>query len=255
MKNKISVIGSGNIAWHLSHALDKSGHVIDQVISRNELHAKELAEKFGAFYSNRLESVNPGVDVVLICVSDDQIESVVSGLPFTQAIVAHTCGSQPIDILSGPSKNTGIFYPLQSFSKTRKVDMLKVPFLLEASNNTSLRSLETLADSISNHVTFADSATRLKYHLSAVFANNFVNHLFDLADRFLSKNNLDFNVLKPIILETAAKVQDMTPRDAQTGPAKRGDRHTIEKHLELLKDDPKLAELYNFLSNNIGHFD
>ncbi|MBO6517531.1 MAG: DUF2520 domain-containing protein [Bacteroidia bacterium] len=252
MKLKIGFIGSGNVAWHLAHALDSAGHTISQVISRNENHAKELAGKFGAFFSNRLDTFDTRLDVCLICVSDDQIDQVINALPASTCIIAHTCGSQPLDVLQPASPNIGVFYPLQSFSKHKVVDMYKVPFLLEASNNRTFDRLESLADGISNKVSRANSETRLKYHLAAVFVNNFVNNLFDKAAQYLEASHLDFSVLKPIILETASKVQELTPKEAQTGPARRGDIETLTKHRKLLANHPRLLELYDFLSSDLG---
>ncbi len=255
MKLKLGFIGSGNVAWHLSHALDSAGHTISQIISRNEAHAKTLAERFDAFYSDKLHTFDVNLDVCIICVSDDQISEVVNQLPASECIITHTCGSQSIDILKDSSPNIGVFYPLQSFSKEKDVDMLSVPFLLEASNSQTSDTLWNLANSIANKITNADSTTRLKYHLAAVLVNNFANHLFHEASNYLEANDLDFDVLKPIILETASKVQKLSPEAAQTGPAKRGDMDTIEKHRNLITSNPDLAKLYNFLTNRLGQFD
>lgn len=252
MKLNVGFIGSGNVAWHLSHAIDSAGHTVSQVISRNEDHAKELAVKFGALYSTRLSSVDASMDVCIICVSDNQIQTVVEQLVPSRVLMVHTCGSQRMDVLTPCSPNIGVFYPLQSFSKGRSTDMMKVPFLLEASSSSNYQILEKLADSISNSVQPADSETRLKYHLAAVFVNNFTNYLFQESASFLEENQLDFDVLKPIILETALKVQHLSPKDAQTGPAKRGDVVTIAKHRELMQQSPALLELYNELTKRLS---
>ncbi len=252
MKYRVGFVGSGNVAWHLSHALDSAGHDIVQIISKTESNAKELAEKFGSFYSTDLSYVDNRLDVCICCVSDDQLSIVAESLVNSKTFIVHTCGSQPMDILKNASTNFGVFYPLQSFTKGQKTDMLQVPFMLEASNNRSLSILNELADSISNKVSFCDSTTRLKYHLSAVFVNNFVNRLYSEAYDYLESNELDFDVLKPIILETARKVQRTKPKDAQTGPAKRGDVDTISKHKELLVDNSELAQLYDLLTKTIG---
>lgn len=251
MKYKIGFIGSGNVAWHLAHAVDLVGHTVVQVISRTEENAFNLAKRFGAHYSNNLASVDLTVDLLLLCVSDDEIENVVAQLPRNKCIVAHTCGSRSLEDVADCSPNHGVFYPLQTFSKNRDVDMLSVPFLLEASNNQSYKVLEDIADSISNNVRRASSKERLQYHLAAVFANNFANHMFDKAAQFLADHKLDFDVLRPIILETAQKVQQLSPADAQTGPAKRGDEDTLAKHQDLLLENKDILELYNLLSDSL----
>lgn len=251
MKYKVSFIGSGNVAWHLSHALDAAGHTIEQVISKTEENAAELAKKFGSYFSDDISKIDTSVDACICCVSDDQLKTVVHSIPKSRMIILHTCGSQSMDILEPASPNFGVFYPLQSFSKGKAIDMLNVPFLLEASNNQTNDVVHALADSISNNIRQANSTQRLQYHLSAVFANNFVNRLYHEADRYLQENDLDFSVLIPIIQETAAKIKTLSPKDAQTGPAKRGDIQTIEKHLKLLADHKDLQQLYVNFTNAI----
>ncbi len=252
MKCKIGFIGSGNVAWHLAHAMDLVGHTIVQVISRTEKNAFDLAKRFGAHHSDKLSSIDLTCDVLLICVSDDAIHNVIAQLPQNKCIIAHTCGSRPIEDVATVSPNHGVFYPLQTFSKGTKVDMLKVPLLLEASNNKTYQVLDEIADSISNNVRRANSKERLQYHLAAVFANNFANHMFEKAHQFLSENQLDFDVLRPIILETARKVQQLSPSEAQTGPAKRGDTETLAKHRDLLTENKNTLQLYNLLSESLN---
>ena len=251
MKYKVGFIGSGNVAHHLAHALDKAGHQIHQVISRHIQHAEQLAEPFGAFASDNLLELDTKLDLVLICVSDDQIEAVAQHLTHSNLTIAHTCGAKHINTLSPASPNYGVFYPLQSFSKDRDVNMLQVPFLLEASNNNTQHILEVVAESISNSIRLVNSADRLKYHMSAVLVNNFVNHLYDQAAQYLESENLDFDVLRPIILETAQKVQGISPREAQTGPAKRGDQGTLDLHRSQLQTNPELSRIYEDLSKAI----
>ncbi|MFT5511899.1 MAG: putative short-subunit dehydrogenase-like oxidoreductase (DUF2520 family) [Bacteroidia bacterium] len=252
MNLKIGFIGSGNVARHLSRALNAIGHNVVQIISKTSKNAEALAADFDCAHSNKVKSILDDVELCIICVSDNQIEAVIKQLPESDRIVVHTCGSVAMDVLKPSSKNIGVFYPLQSFSKDREPDMTTVPFLLESSNPETLIILHQIANAISHYVLSADSETRLKYHLSAVFVNNFVNHLYTEASLYLEDNDLDFNVLKPIIKETALKIQNHPPKLAQTGPAKRGDQVTLDKHLELLKQDKSLAKLYKELSAAIA---
>lgn len=251
MKLEIAFIGAGNVAWHLAHAMDKAGHSISQIISRTEESAKELAVNFGAHFSTNLNSLYAKNDVCLICVPDDQLEMVLEKMPPVNAILAHTCGPKPMEMLYQKSSVYGIFYPLQTFSKHRELNMLEVPVMIEASSPIAHQTLFSLADDISNRVMNVNSEDRRKYHLSAVFTNNFVNYLYSLSDQYLEMNQLDFEVLKPIILETAEKIRSMKPEDAQTGPARRGDIHTLEKHIEMLGENSELKEVYELLSKSL----
>lgn len=251
MKLKIGFIGSGNVARHVARALNTTGHDIVQIISRSKANAKALADEFGCGYSDQVNKIDPTVELCIISVSDDQIAEVVSNLPNSDRIVVHTCGSQPMDLLHSVGNNYGILYPLQSFSKDRTPDITTVPFLLEASNPETLIVIHKIASSLSHFVLQADSTTRLKYHLSAVLVNNFVNYLYSEAESFLKDHALDFNVLKPIIKETAFKIQNHSPIASQTGPAKRGDQETIQKHQSLLESDEHLAKLYMMLTKAI----
>ncbi|MFT5724413.1 MAG: putative short-subunit dehydrogenase-like oxidoreductase (DUF2520 family) [Bacteroidia bacterium] len=251
MKLKIGFIGSGNVAWHFARALNAAGHSIIQVISREKNHAKALADVYDCVYSTDVKKLSPDVELCIVCVSDDQLTTVAKQIPSSDNIVVHTCGSHSINILETTGENHGVFYPLQSFSKDRQVDINSVPFLLEASNPETLIVLHTIASSLSHYVLTSDSEARLKYHLSAVLVNNFVNHLYVEAETYLIDNQLDFNVLKPIIKETAMKIQNLSPVEAQTGPAKRGDDETIKQHLKLLEDSKNLKALYKTLSDVI----
>ncbi len=251
MKLDLVFIGSGNVAWHLAHAMDRAGHTVSQVISRNEKHAEKLASRLGSQFGNDLSQTYVNCDICLICVSDDEIESVVSSLPYLNAGLVHTCGPKSMEILSSKSGQIGVFYPLQSFAKERKVDMFNVPVMLESASYDLSKKLYSLADSISNKVMEVKGEDRLKYHLAAVFANNFTNYLYSEAEQYLVANDLDFSILHPIILETASRIQELSPAQLQTGPAKRGDEITIERHLELLNGHQQLKGLYEILTAGI----
>lgn len=247
---KIVCIGAGNVGWHLTHALDKAGHTIEQIVSRTESSAKALASKFGASFTNDL-SMMYDAEVILIALPDDAIPSVLEKLPSVGGILAHTCGSHGMDVLKNSSLHYGIFYPLQSLTKGAEVNMLEVPLLVEGSNNETANALFKLADSISNKAREVNSEDRARYQLAAVVANNFSNFLIGESQAYLESQRLDFDLLLPLIKKTFDKLKDSTPLDAQTGPARRGDTGTIRKHLELLKENQDLLDLYKEITQRI----
>jgi predicted short-subunit dehydrogenase-like oxidoreductase (DUF2520 family) len=193
-----------------------------------------------------------GSDACLICISDDAIAPVINQLNPGNCLLMHTAGSVSLDVFKDKAVNYGVLYPLQTFTRGRPLDYDSIPFLTEANTPENLSLINQLASSVSNNVTEADSTRRLYIHLAAIFASNFSNHMFAMAEKIAGEYNMPFELLKPLIAETTAKALDMSPHIAQTGPAARGNRRVIEKHLELLKDDPRLQELYRLISESIG---
>lgn len=251
MKYKITFVGSGNVATNLAHALDNAGHTINQVISRNVANAKVLASKFGAYFGDKPSEMYKDSDFVILCVSDEAYYSVLEELPSEMnAIVCHTAGPVGMQVLEKYAGNYGVFYPLQSFRKEEVKSMLQVPLFIEWSSDSVKRKLHYLADSISNKVREVNSSEREKYHLAAVFANNFTNSMYTVADEYLTANGLEFDNLLPIIKETADRLKSGKPSEWQTGPAKRGDKAIIQKHLDML-DDEQLKAIYAQMSTYI----
>ncbi|MGM0477630.1 MAG: Rossmann-like and DUF2520 domain-containing protein [Bacteroidota bacterium] len=246
--NKIGIIGSGNVATHLGKALHQKGFNIAFVFSRNDNHARKLANILDAQPVHEFEKIDfQGVDLALICVPDQAIHPTIERIP-SKAPVAYTSGSIKLENL--PDRDhIGVFYPLQSFSKERAVDVASVPFLIEASTTSFAEELRSLADQLSNTVLSADSEKRYQLHIAAVLVNNFTNHLYSLAANHVEAHKLDFKLLKPLIQETVKKLDDMHPRDAQTGPARRGDHKVIEHHLNSL--DGRTRTIYELLSLSI----
>jgi predicted short-subunit dehydrogenase-like oxidoreductase (DUF2520 family) len=243
----ISIIGSGNVAYHLGKAF--SGVVkINAVYSRNKITASELANELFVFHAEKIDDLIPS-DIVLVCVSDDEISEVIMQLPVGQAIV-YTSGSVGLHELPNHF-NIGVLYPLQTFSKFRSVDLFEVPFFIEGNDEIFAQKIFDLAWKLSRKVIFANSEDRKNLHLAAVMVNNFTNHITYLSQQFLKGKSLEWEYLKPLILETAKKVQTENPFDAQTGPAMRGDQRTIEKHLNMLDDE--LKTIYSILSDSITH--
>ena len=235
----------------MAHAMDREGHVIDQVISPNEANAKALASKFGAFYGTRLDQLNEGVDMVVISIKDDHYLEVLSDLNLPASLtLCHTSGPVEMDVLKDSAFHYGVLYPLQSFTKLQLKEFREVPLLIEASDAQAERTLMNMAQSLSNMVSLKSSKERKHYHLAAVFANNFSNLMYTAAQRYVEQQSLEFDLLKPIIYETALRLRSDLPVDLQTGPARRKDQEVIDAHLEMI-EDPLLKEIYAHLSKVI----
>jgi len=248
---QICLIGAGNLASQLAPALASKGHRFLQVFSRTENSAQKLASELRCEPVIRPELIRADADLYICALKDDALPPVLSQIRFGKGLVVHTAGSLPMSILMEYTPNHGVFYPLQSFSKQRQVDFSEVPFFIEAASPESLELLRNLASCLSEKVVPANSEQRKQLHLSAVFANNFVNYLYSIAEDLVNEKGLDFKYLLPLINETARKVQTLTPVQAQTGPAVRFDRAVMDSHLELLKDHPDWKVLYEKMSAGI----
>jgi predicted short-subunit dehydrogenase-like oxidoreductase (DUF2520 family) len=246
----IVIIGTGNTATVLGHKLRKAGHRIIQVFGRDSMEASQLAYALGTESTNYWNIVSKDADIYILAVSDIAIEDVLKELRLPPKTVVHTAGSVSKDVLKKFSSHFGVFYPLQSLKK--ELDQLpEIPIIIDAGDKATLQELEVLAHSISSKVVEADDEQRMKLHLAAVICNNFVNHLYTLAEAYCKREDLDFNLLLPLIKETASRLNDISPSKSQTGPAIRNDRKTIEKHLELLVNYPQLKALYEMFTESI----
>lgn len=246
------IIGAGNLATQLAMALAEKGIIIQQVYSRTLERAMELAQKVNAQSTSELSQVVSGADIYVIAVKDSAIEEVLKGLPIDkESLVVHTAGSIPMDVLNCFTQRYGVFYPLQTFSVTRKADFADIPICIEANVAEVLTNLEILGYRISSSVQEVSSEKRKALHLAAVFVNNFVNHMYAIGSDLLEQNNLDFKLLKPLIRETAQKIESMHPLEAQTGPAKRMDQQVIGNHLNMLEGQPEWQKIYSFVTQSI----
>ncbi len=250
-KLKIVMIGAGNLAFHLSKALTEENHEILQVYSRTISSAQILAAQIGAKATSNIQLLDKSADLYIIAVSDMVIAQIIEQLDFSNKKVAHTAGSVSIQVFNPEFKNFGVFYPLQTFSKSRNVNFKEVPVCIEANNEQFELFLFDLAKQISDSVWRINSDQRKKLHLSAVFANNFVNHLYFVAKDIISSTNIDFKILHPLILETAHKLLELDPKSAQTGPALRNDSESLKKHLELLSSTPEYQAIYKMITDDI----
>ncbi len=242
----VIILGTGNVATHLISAFSKAKNVeLKQVYGRNESALKSI--------DNRISTTSTlcnlaTADVYIIAISDDAISEFSSQLPLKNKIVVHTSGSISLQSLQNLG-NKGVFYPLQTFSKNHKVNFNEIPICIEAENRNDFSLLKKLANSISDKVYPIDSSQRKYLHVSAVFTNNFVNQLYKIGNDICNQNDIPFEVLQPLILESAKKIATNNPTDIQTGPAYRDDQKTISNHLELLSGDEK--KIYKLLTESI----
>lgn len=251
---KIVIVGAGRIAWHLGKRLKSKGLPVAQVISRTAENAEMLAESLHAAWSDLPSEVLPEADWIVIAVRDDAIEEVANALaPFVQdALVTHTSGGTAGAVLKPHFKRYGVFYPLQSFSLEHTPVWSKIPFCVDAQSEEDVLFLKKIAKTIGNLVYRVTDEQRALLHVAAVFANNFANRCFAIAEKILDENDLPFELLHPLMEETLAKALQDSPARMQTGPAMRGDVDTVRRHLNLLGEHPEWQEIYRELSENIN---
>lgn len=248
---KIVMIGSGNVAAVLGRKFVAAGHEILQIMSRNASAASELAYEWNTESTNYVSLITKEADVYIIAVADDAIASVASDLQLPGKVVAHTAASVKMEVLAPATDHFGVFYPLQSLRK--ELDQVpQVPIYTEGNDETATKTLERLARSINNNVSFvADHDKRAKLHVAAVLVNNFTNHIFALAEAYCIKEGIAFSELLPLIENTFVRLHTALPSALQTGPAARADMGTIEKHRALLDSHPQILKLYELLTESI----
>ena len=249
----IVFIGAGNLATNLAMALYRNGFRIVQVYSRTVEAARTLAQAVEAEYTTELSEVSAEGRLYIVSLKDDAfvqlLPEIVTGKG--DALLVHTAGSIPMNIWEGKASRYGVFYPMQTFSKQRVVDFRAIPFFIESNSPEDTELLKAIASVPSEKVYEATSDQRKNLHLAAVFTCNFANHMYALAADLLEKCNISFDVMLPLIDETARKVHELKPQQAQTGPAVRYDEHVISEHLSMLSDEPEMQELYRLISRNI----
>lgn len=248
------LIGAGNVGWHLGLALHERGIRVLQVISKSRTSCKELAGLIHAEYTTSLQQLQTEAGIILIAVPDSQLVEVIGQCDFRDTLVVHTAGSMPMEVFKGRAVNYGVLYPLMTFTRNKPVDFASVPLLVEASSARNKNRLNSLARCLSGEVRTVTSEQRRYVHLGAVMACNFSNHMYALAESLFAREGIPFDLLKPLIRETAEKIQLLSPRDAQTGPAFRYDTRTLKEHLKMLAGDPRTAEIYRHISKSIVTF-
>jgi predicted short-subunit dehydrogenase-like oxidoreductase (DUF2520 family) len=245
---QVVFIGAGNVATHLSKEFADAGANIVQTIRKSPA---ATGKKFSKTTQADIKNIDKKAELYVICVPDNSIATVVKAMPKVKGTVVHTSGSIGMSVLKKFS-SYGVFYPLQSFSKDKKVTVNAYAICIEASSKQVAEDLMECAGGISKNAYLLDSKQRETVHLAAVFANNFSNHMFAIAEDILRAKKLPLEVLKPLILEGAFKLVDSDAKSAQTGPAKRGDTKTMKRHLTMLKGNEELAKLYKKISSQIA---
>ncbi len=247
----VVIIGAGNLAAHLGSALVRAGVTVIQVVNRSPVRGAKLAKKLGAAFTTDFESINQSADLYIVAVSDHAIATVAGMLKLSGRLVVHTSGTTDLDVLMQVTDERGVFYPLQTFSGKRAISFRKIPLCVEAASSEGLEQLTGLARRLSSVVCRMNSHERKILHLSAVIACNFTNFMYTISKDMLKKNDIPFDLLGPLIEQTANnwRVEDIF--SLQTGPAVRGDQQVMEEHRQLLSEMPDYQDVYNLISNNI----
>jgi predicted short-subunit dehydrogenase-like oxidoreductase (DUF2520 family) len=250
----IVIVGSGNVATHLSLAYKQKGIDIIQVYSRSIKHARELAEKLSCVYTSEINNLYPSADLYLFAVSDSAIEPILKQGHWKGKTLVHTAGSVSIDIFKPYTDQYGVIYPLQSFTKEKNLDLSHSPFFIEGSDEKTAKLLEAFALQISSKVELANSEQRALLHLAGVFVSNFTNHMVTIAFNILKEQGLSKEAIYPLLQETIGKAILINPEKAQTGPALRNNKEILEKHIQMLQAHPEWQKIYTFVSNSIQKF-
>lgn len=248
---KLSIIGAGNVGTQLALAFYAAGYTIVEVCSRSEARAIPLAEMLNAKFVSEVSLLHETADVYLFCISEEDLKRLPIFNQLHGKLLCHTSGSTSMDVLSGITESYGVFYPLQTFSLSESLNLLGVPILIEAKQAGDLTILNDMAKSISGDARVMTGPDRLITHLSAVIACNFTNYLYSRAEVLMNRHDLPFELLHPLILETARKATQMSPQLAQTGPAVRGDVDILKRHKELLASDPDILKIYTRISKEL----
>lgn len=251
---KVTLIGAGNLATQLGKSLKKAGVIISQVYSRTEDSARTLAELLEAEWLTDIKALRDEADIYIFSVKDSVLCELISEVCKSRGdkLFLHTAGSMAMSCFEGKALRYGVFYPMQTFSKTKDVDFERVPVFIEGNSIETEDVIRSLANKVTQRVIRLSSADRKYLHLAAVWACNFTNYCYTVASDILGEHGIPFDVMLPLINETTEKIQKISPKEAQTGPAVRGDRNVMSKQLELMNGKEDLQELYKMLSKGIN---
>ena len=251
---KVTLIGAGNLATQLGKSLKKAGVIISQVYSRTEDSARTLGELLEAEWLTDIKALRDEADIYIFSVKDSVLCELISEVCKSRGdkLFLHTAGSMSMSCFEGKALRYGVFYPMQTFSKSKDVDFERVPVFIEGNSIETEDVIRSLANKLSQRVIRLSSADRKYLHLAAVWACNFTNYCYTVASDILGEHGIPFDVMLPLINETTEKIQKISPKEAQTGPAVRGDRNVMSKQLELMNGKEDLQELYKMLSKGIN---
>lgn len=250
---KVSIIGTGNVATQLALGLEQQGFTVDEIYGRNAQHLKQLVQKlYVSEAKSDLDFSDSEASIIFMCVSDAAIADVAKEILLPpDCILVHTSGSMSLDILAKYHDQVGVFYPLQSISKSKTVSWAQVPIVLHAYDANVLNILKKVASSLSKEVHVYNDTQRKAMHLAAVFGSNFTNHLLKIVKDISEAEDLDFQMFRSLVLNTVEKAFDIGPEQGQTGPAIRNDKHTMQKHMDMLEGSQDLERIYDLMSRHI----
>jgi predicted short-subunit dehydrogenase-like oxidoreductase (DUF2520 family) len=252
---KTVIIGAGKLAWHLGPAFQKAGFNIIQVYSRTLSSSAAFGLHLDVPWTTDVNLLNNDAELVIFCITDRALEDLLPQIRLKDVFMIHTAGSVPSNIFEKWTSDFGVLYPLMTFTKTRSIDFRTVPVCIEANNPENEERLKKIAEKISDNVYAVNFESRKIMHMAAIFACNFTNHMYRIAYDILNHKEFDFGILKPLIVETARKVLEMSPAEAQTGPASRHDKNILCIHQLMLQDQPEWQKIYTFVSESIyQHF-
>jgi predicted short-subunit dehydrogenase-like oxidoreductase (DUF2520 family) len=250
---KTIIIGAGKLAWHLGLALKKAGFQIIQVYSRTLSSAAAFGLHLDVPWTTDVNLLTDDAELVIFCLTDRALEEVIPQVNLKDVFMVHTAGSVPTNVFQNCTDDFGVLYPLMTFTKTRSIDFRTVPVCIEANNKENEDRLKEIAEKISDNVSAVNFEHRKILHMAAIFACNFSNHMYRIAYDILRHHEFDFGILKPLIMETARKILEMSPHEAQTGPAQRHDKNILCEHQAMLQDQPEWQKIYTFVSESIYH--
>lgn len=248
---RVVIIGAGNVAYHLIRSVTSSGNKLVQICNRTLGNIQNVSQ---TNITGNLNAITNDADIYIICVKDIAIAEIASKINLGNKLIVHTSGNRSMDLLKGSSSNYGVFYPIQSFTKNIPINFKKIPLIIEANNDQAQEMLVDFARTISEQVILMNEENRQKLNVAGVFVNNFTNYIYSLAFDYLKNENMDFNILQPLIKNTVDKLSLGNPKDMQTGPAVRNDQETIQAHLALLDDYPQLKDIYKEVTQSIIHY-
>jgi len=254
----ITLIGAGNVATNLAYLFYNNGFKILQIYSKHIESTKKISKLIKTSATDKINNISNKSDLYIISVSDNSYSEILNKLKINKnSFIVHTSGSININIFTKKYNNYGVFYPLQTFTKNKLIDFKNIPICIEANTTENQEILKKFASNFSDNINIINSEQRKTIHLSAVFASNFTNHMLDIAYRINEKNNINPNILLPLINETIKKTTENHPKNNQTGPAIRNDNKIISEHIDMLnkiftsKYLENIPKLYNFVSQSI----
>ncbi len=248
---RVTIIGTGNTAWYFAQALHASGHYCAGIYGRNRQSAELLAATVNTKAYDAIENIEES-DCCIIAISDSAVAEVAEKIAFKTTTLLHTAGSLPMELLAQSAVHYGVLWPVYSIVKTNLPGHRNVPMVWEASDEHAANNIIMLAKSMSDNITNLSGTQRLNLHMAAVLGNNFTNHLFAICEQICGAQGIPFDALYPIIQQTVERIKEHSPKDLQTGPAKRGDIPVLKKHMDLLHAKPEWQEVYKALSQSIA---